>query len=299
MEKARLSVCIATHNEEKNIATCLKSVYDLADEIVLVDGESTDKTVDIAKKFGPKVKVFKTGNKAMFHINKQLSLEKATGEWILQLDADEVVSEELRREIGEITNDKSTASNAADANYPTSPQVLGASLGASNSNLKLAQPLAYWMPRLNYFLGAPLRKGGQYPDYTLRFYKNGVAHFPCKSVHEQVEIQVKSQKSKVKSNEEIGYLKSDLLHYPYPNFEAYLEKWARYSKLEAQLSLGEFRFSLWSFLEYFVIKPKAWFFWTYFRHKAFVDGVPGFVFSLFSALRFPLIYIFAYEQKKS
>ena len=296
MEKARLSVCIATHNEEKNIVSCLKSVYDLANEIVLVDGESTDETVSIAKKFGPKVKVFKTGNKAMFHINKQLSLEKATGEWILQLDADEVVSAELRREIED-------------------------NLKFKIKNLKLPHPVAYWIPRLNYFLGAPLRKGGQYPDYTIRFYKNGVAHFPCKSVHEQVEIADSIQQTVDRENqktannlkfktknlklntsngqENVGYLKSDLLHYPYPNFEAYLEKWARYSKLEAQLLSGEFRFSLWSFLEYFVIKPKAWFFWTYFRHKAFTDGVPGFVFSLFSALRFPLIYIFAYEQKKS
>src|SRR5947209_7174874 len=96
----KLSVILATFNEEKNLTDCLSSIKDFADEIVIVDGSSTDKTLEIAKKFGAKVLV--TDNPPIFHINKQKALDMATGEWILQLDADERVSKELREEIKKI-----------------------------------------------------------------------------------------------------------------------------------------------------------------------------------------------------
>ena len=70
----KLSVAIATFNEEKNIGDCLESVKDLADEIVIVDGTSSDKTVESAKKYGAKVHVME--NHPMFHINKQKSFVK-------------------------------------------------------------------------------------------------------------------------------------------------------------------------------------------------------------------------------
>ena len=95
----RLSLCIATYNEEKNIHYSLDSAYDLVDEVIIVAGGSTDKTVEIAKSYGRKVKLFKEDNPQMFHINKQKAIERARGEWILQLDADEALSEELREEI--------------------------------------------------------------------------------------------------------------------------------------------------------------------------------------------------------
>src|SRR5258708_3094004 len=92
-----LSVVLATFNEEKNLKECLESVKDIADEIVIVDGSSIDKTVVIAKEFGARVVV--TDNPQMFHINKQKALDLASKEWILQLDADERVSSELTKEI--------------------------------------------------------------------------------------------------------------------------------------------------------------------------------------------------------
>ena len=82
-----LSVVLATYNEEKNLASCLDSVKDIADEIIIVDGTSKDKTVEIAKKYKAKVKV--TTNPTNFHINKQKAIDMATKDWILQLDADE------------------------------------------------------------------------------------------------------------------------------------------------------------------------------------------------------------------
>lgn len=155
IKSRKLSVVLAVHNEEANLSRCLEAVKGLADEIVIVDGESTDQTVDIARAFG--AKVIKTTNKAMFHTNKQMAIDAANGDWILQLDADEVVDRELRGKIEEILTEK----NIFDA---------------------------YWLKRKNYFLRGFLTKGGQYPDPLIRLFKRGRAHLPQKSVHEQMEV---------------------------------------------------------------------------------------------------------------
>jgi len=97
-----LSVVLATHNEEKNLAKCLESVKGLADEIIVVDGDSTDQTRKIAESFG--AKVFQTTNKQNFHINKQMAMDKAKEKLVLQLDADELVDEELREFIKKLEN---------------------------------------------------------------------------------------------------------------------------------------------------------------------------------------------------
>ena len=248
----KLSVALATFNEESNIASCLDSVRELASEIVVVDGSSKDKTVEIAKKYGAKVKV--TDNPPIFHINKQKALNMATGDWILQLDADEHVSGELADEIKKVVD------------------------GGSEYN-------GYWIPRKNYFLGRFLTKGGQYPDYTIRLYKKGKGRLPQKDVHEQAEVEGK-----------VGYLKNPLLHYPYKNFSFYIEKWNRYNILIATQIKKDMerknKFERFIFgIGYLIIKPTHWFLTTYIRHKGFVDLWQGFVFSLFSALRFPVAYI--------
>ncbi|KKU64800.1 MAG: Glycosyl transferase family 2, partial [Candidatus Amesbacteria bacterium GW2011_GWA1_47_16] len=152
MKKPKLSVVMATFNEESNLARCLESVKAIADEIVIVDGESTDKTVGIAKKF--KAKVMITGNPINFHINKNKAIDAAKGEWILQLDADEVVSPELSGEILSVIRGKSELNG-------------------------------YWINRKNWFLDRFLTKGGQYPDPTLRLYRRGFGRLPEKDVHEQ------------------------------------------------------------------------------------------------------------------
>lgn len=151
----RISVVLAVFNEEGNLRQCLLSIKDLANEIVIVDGGSKDKTKDIAKEFG--ARIIQTENRPNFHINKNIAIDAARGDWVLQLDADEVVTKDL---VGEIK--KIVASNA-DFN-------------------------GYWIPRRNFFLGKFLQKGGQYPDYTLRLYKKGMGRLPGKDVHEQAEV---------------------------------------------------------------------------------------------------------------
>lgn len=306
-----LSLCIATFNEEKNIHYPLDSAYDFVDEVIIVDGGSTDKTVEIAKSYGHKVKVFIEKNPPMFHINKQKAIERASGDWILQLDADETLTEELKHEIAILLNGYmvNKNNNMTIEQYNNSPKV------------------AFWLPRKSFFLGRFLMKGGQYPDYTIRLYRNGAARFPCKTVHENVEIisqksEVKSQnlKSKVKSsnitieqynNETIGYLKNPILHYADPTFSRYLMRWKRYNNLDAELLVKRSTFSvqrltfnlgrliglLRLFIDYIFIKPPVTFFSMYFRHLGFLDGWQGFVFAFFSSVRYWAIYL-RYVTKK-
>lgn len=243
----RISVAVATFNEEENIGKCLKSVTDWVDEIVIVDGASTDKTVDVAKKFNAKIII--SDNPPIFHINKQKAIDACSSEWILQLDADEVVTEELKKEIIKV--------------------------------IHLTPNNGYWIPRKNFFLGKFLSKGGQYPDYSLRLYRRGKGRLPCKSVHEQAEVEGK-----------VDYLKNPLLHYSYPDFSHYLLHFRRYTDIFAdELREQNMKINLLQTLNYLLIKPISWFLSTYLRHKGFVDGFAGFVFSFFSALRFPMAYI--------
>jgi glycosyltransferase involved in cell wall biosynthesis len=154
--KITLSIAIATFNEETNIKRCLDSITNLADEIVIVDGQSSDNTVIIAKKF-PNVKIISTPNKPNFHLNKQMAIDACRSDWILQLDADEVVTSELEREIAKII----------DSDPPEN---------------------GFWINRKNYFLGKFLTKGGIYPDSTIRLYRRDKGKLPCQNVHEQAQI---------------------------------------------------------------------------------------------------------------
>lgn len=250
-----LSVVLATFNEEKNLSECLSSVKDLANEIIIVDGGSRDKTVEIAKSFGAKVTV--TDNPPIFHINKQKAIDRATKDWVLQLDADEKLTPQLRSEIKEVIHGKS----AADG---------------------------YWIPRKNWFLGRYLMKGGQYPDYTLRLYKRGKGRLPQKSVHEQAIV-----------DGSVGYLNHPLLHNADPSFRRYLLRFGRYTDLiEKDLREKKPGYNPIHAVNNLAILPTWWFFLTYVRHKGFMDSWQGFVFSFFSALRFPISYLKYVRRRK-
>lgn len=251
----KLSVVLAVYNEELNLTDCLKSVEGLADEIVIVDGGSIDKTVEIAKKF--KAKVIQTDNPPIFHINKNKAIDRATGDWILQLDADERVTDELAKEIKRAINNEKGING-------------------------------YWLPRKNFFLGRFLEKGGQYPDYTMRLYKRGRGRLPAKDVHEQAVVEG-----------QVSILKNNLLHLRDLTFSKYIEGLDRYTNImAAQLAESRLKIGALSFIDHILFKPLAWFLKTYIRHKGFQDGFPGFVFSYFSSLRFPISYMKYWSKVK-
>jgi len=152
--RLRLSVALVTRNEEDRLRACLESVV-WADEIVVVDAESEDKTVAIAQEFTDRVVVRPWPGYAA---QKNTALDLATGDWVLSLDADEVVSPELRAEIARVL----AADGPADG---------------------------YTVPRRNIFWGRWVRHGGLYPDRQLRFFRRGRGRFVARAVHESVRVE--------------------------------------------------------------------------------------------------------------
>lgn len=278
----KLSVVLATFNEEKNIRACLESVNDLADEIIVVDGGSADKTVEIAKSLGAQVAV--TDNPPIFHINKQKALEKAEGEWILQMDADERVSGQLAGEIKKVINMSNDEIGQHQQKLKNRELFLRHQKlieeRDGNVGSKEGEYAAFFVPRLNFFLGKYLRYGGVYPDGVIRLVKKGKACFPCKDVHEQIAVEGK-----------VGWLEHDLLHMADPTFERYLQRNSRYIDLiKSELKEKNVGKNPLQMASYFIVKPLWWFLLTQIRHKGILDGFGGIVFSLFSALRFPRAY---------
>lgn len=279
----KLSVVLATFNEENNIGKCLSSVKEIADEIIIVDGTSTDKTVEIAKEYGARVII--KDNPPIFHVNKQRALDEAKNTWILQLDADEQVSKDLAREIIKIIN----FSDSEIEIYQQSLSHRSLFLRHEEQLVKRdgqigkqsGEYAAFFIPRANYFLGRYLRYGGVYPDGVIRLVKKNKAHFPCVHVHEQIEVDGK-----------VGWLDSDLLHYDSPNFKRYLFRNNRYTTLMSKdFQKEKKKKNVSNLLLYLFYYPVHWFFLTYIRHKGILDGWQGFVFSFFSSLRFPIAYI--------
>jgi glycosyltransferase involved in cell wall biosynthesis len=153
-----ISVVVITKNEEANIERCLSSVS-WADELVVVDSGSTDRTVEISQKLGARVSV--TAHWPGFGPQKNRALTLATGDWVLSLDADEWVTPELRDEI---------------LNVISRPE------GA----------VAFRVPRLSSFCGRFMRHSGWWPDYVTRLFRRGAGRFSGDVVHERVIAEGKT-----------------------------------------------------------------------------------------------------------
>lgn len=148
----KISVVITAWNEEKNLGRCLTSVK-WADEVIVIDCSSTDKTPQIAREHG--VTVIRRPNNPMLNVNKNFGFEKAKGPWILSLDSDEEIPAELAKEMS----------------------------GASKGDIP-----GYWIPRKNIIFGKWIRHGLWWPDKQLRFFQKGKGKFPAKHVHEYIEV---------------------------------------------------------------------------------------------------------------
>jgi glycosyltransferase involved in cell wall biosynthesis len=148
-----LSVTVVTFNEEARLRACLQSVA-WADEIVVVDAASEDKTVPIAREFTDRVVVRPWPG---FAAQKNFALEQARGDWVLALDADERVSPELAEEIAALLSGEPACNG-------------------------------YRVPRRNIFWGAWVRHGGLYPDWQLRLVRRDRARFPEQAVHESLAV---------------------------------------------------------------------------------------------------------------
>ena len=151
----KISIVISAFNEEKKIKDCLASVKNLADEIIFIDNSSQDKTVEIAKKYTSEI--FKRQNDpVMLNKNKNYGFEKASGDWILSLDADERLTPQLIREIRTKISDN--------------------------------QFSGYEISRKNIIFGKWIQNSIWWPDFNLRLFRRGKGKFLLKHVHEKLEV---------------------------------------------------------------------------------------------------------------
>jgi glycosyltransferase involved in cell wall biosynthesis len=275
------SVVIITFNEEANIGRTLTSVKPLvADgkgEIIVVDSGSTDRTVEIAKSFGAKVFVEEWKGYAA---QKNSALDKATGDWILSLDADEEADSELITELTGRSDDKVLPGG----NSPEWCLTMGQA-GQGQEFLK-GRTIGFFVRRKNHFLGRWLKHGGFWPDPKLRFFLRGSGRFEDRAVHEDVRIDGRTKL--------IPH--GALAHHSYPTLSDYIEHMNRYSSLGAQMvaEKGKVHFSLMNI----VLRPLATFVYNYFFRLGFLDGREGLLLHLYHAVYVSWKYAKAWELSR-
>lgn len=187
----KITATIITLNEQKNIAKCLDSLQEVADEVIVVDSLSTDKTKEICESYEVKF----ISQKFLGYANqKNFAASFANNDYILSIDADEYLSENLRTNLLKLKNSTSIFN-------------------------------AYYVKRLNNFWGHWIKTCGLYPDKQLRLYNKNYGEFKGKYVHESVCMQ---------ENCTIGLLKGDLMHNTFSSKEAFLSQQKKYAELKSK-----------------------------------------------------------------
>jgi len=240
-ETCLLSIVVITLNEAHNIRDCLESVR-WADEIIVVDSGSTDGTQEICREYTENVFVMDWPG---FGMQKNRALEKASGQWVLSIDADERVTKKLRDEIQRrISPDTSerTASNNV---------------------------VAFSIPRLSNYCGRFLRHGGWWPDRVVRLFLRSKAYFDDAPIHERLLVDGK-----------VGKIKSHLLHYTFRDLNQVLDTVNRYSTAGAQMKCEQGKQGGLTK----AVSHGVWmFFRTYVFKAGFLDGREGFMLAVSNA----------------
>lgn len=255
-----LSVAIITKNEEANLGRTLASVQ-FANEIIVLDSSSTDRTVEIAH----------AGNATVydepwqgFAGSKNSAIAKCSCSWVLSLDADEELSQELQDQIRTL--------------LPS---------GTSTD--------AYYIRRRNLFLGRWIKRGGFYPDPKLRLFRRTSANFTTqprfenRPVHETIAFDGRADT-----------LDFDLIHHAYPTLENYIEHMDRYSSLGSELLVGAGKVSRsWiAFVYRIFLVPRLTFVWNYIFRLGILDGREGLLLHLYHATYTSWKYAKAWESAR-
>mgnify|MGYP001612990870 CR=1 FL=1 len=254
-----LSVVLSVHNEEKLIEDALKSVKNLADEVIIVDNESTNNVIKIAEKYTDKIYKHKN-NPLVLNQAKNYGFSKATGNWILSLDPDERISTEIVKEISNIL---------------------------ANSELRIAnnEIVGYWFPRKNIVFGKWIEHGIWYPDKQLRLFKKGHGHFPEKHNHEYLVV-----------DGETADLTSHLLHENYQTVTQFVNKLNNaYTDNEVKNFIESGKKIYWSDA---IRMPASDFILNFFRRQSYKDGLHGLVLSLLQAFYALIVFAKVWEKQK-
>ncbi len=183
----KVSAVLIVKNEANNLAACLQGLV-WADEIVVLDSGSRDNTVDVARVYTDKV--YTATEWAGFGVQRQRAQSYATGDWVLMVDADEILTPALIAEIKAVVDDPVNMNGV------------------------------YALPRLSYCFGRFIRHSGWYPDYVVRLYPRQKAAYNAARVHEKLEYP---------DSLKLRKLRGDMLHYTYRDLEHYLVKSAHYA----------------------------------------------------------------------
>jgi len=227
-----LSVVIIAFNEERGVADVLEAAKPIADEIIFVDSGSTDSTIKIAQGYG--VKLYNQ-QWLGYGAQKNLAIGYATCDWILSLDADEVMTPELVSEI------QSTLSSALISKYE-----------------------GFAIPRMLYIGKQPVKHGGFYPDAHLRLFRRGKGRFKERLVHESLVV-----------DGPIKRLKHALKNYAYDTLEEYKASLENFARLHAQQKLKEGYSTWQSHPINEFFHPYWTFFYKYIVRCGFLDGKLG------------------------
>ncbi len=240
-----LSVAIITLNEEVNLPRTLRSVQ-WADEIVVVDSGSTDRTVEIAHSLGATVIQRPWEG---FAAQKNFAIAQCSGDWVLSLDADEELSSELQAQIRTL--------------LPSNPPVD-----------------AYYLRRRNLFLDRWIKRGGFYPDPKLRLFRRAAANFVKAPAFEERPVH----ETMVFAGE-ASTLDFDLIHHAYPTLSTYIEHMDRYSSLGSDILIDKGRVSAsrLAFIYNIFLIPQLTFHWNYWFRLGFLDGREGLLLHLYHA----------------
>jgi Glycosyl transferase family 2 len=252
-----LSVAIVTLNEEHNLPRTLASVA-WADEIIVVDSGSTDRTVEIARSFSAKVIVRAWPG---FAAQKNFAIAQCTGAWVLSLDADEELSSELQQEIRALLQ---------------------------------SQPIAeaFYLRRHNLFLGRWIKHGGFYPDAKLRLFRragSATPQFTTRPVHETIAF---TGPTATLQHDLIHHAYPTLASYI-----EHMDRYSTLGA-EILISKGRTSASLLAFLWNVYLVPQLTFQWNYFCRGGFLDGREGLLLHLYQAVYTSWKYAKAWEKSR-
>ncbi|MFA5098658.1 MAG: glycosyltransferase family 2 protein [Candidatus Paceibacterota bacterium] len=260
--KNPISAIILTYNEEVNLENCLKNIFGWADEIFIVDSYSTDKTLEIAKKYNCKIFQHPFENQAI-QFNWALDNLEIKNEWIIRLDSDEYLTEELKNEISEKIKNPPAGVNG------------------------------YYMKRRVYFMGKWIKHGGYYPTWILRLFKKGKGRSELRKVDEHIVL----------SEGKEGKLKNDFIDSNKKNLTWWTGKHNDYASREAADFLsGNLGISKKRYYYKLPMFFRAWLFfiYRYFIRLGFLDGRRGLIFHFLQGFwyRF-LVDAKIYEAKRN
>lgn len=255
-----LTVIIPTRDEERNLAQTLESVVNWADQIVVFDSFSNDRTLDIARQFGVEITQRVFDNFAA-HKNWALDNLPIGNRWVLFLDADERLTPQLRDEISEIVADESSRNG-------------------------------YYVARQNHFMGRWIKHAGMYPDWQLRLLRHGKGRYEDRIVHEHIIVEGATGylKNPIEHNDFKGLERWFDRHNRYSSMEAYeiqrILTGDRSNRIESRLlSPGPERTRLVKEFAYRYLPCRAFFvfIWMYLVRGGFLDGRVGFRYCVLKA----------------